>query len=190
MRGFAIPAVVIMTLLLSASIISASICLDSSTLMENFSTNGSQVNLTFTCPHGCVNDRCSGTDAQVDLQTMWMIWAVGTVMLIISIVLGLPTGQITQGTGFLDMKAVVRYLFFFIGFMFVYFAFGTAAGIISTYGGSTGATAAADTATMVCLWTLVIFLFIFMVEMTFSAMEWLKTQKLEKKEKKWRGRQL
>jgi len=181
-------------------------CIDTMNMSRYYSytsaTNDSSVkvysfNQTYNCSHGCVNDKCAGTEASTDISLMWMVLTSGFVLLSVSIFLGIPSGGVnpseTSGdrfVGVFNVRALARYLFFFVGFMFVYLAMGMARGASSVYGAAPGTSSSVDTVIMVCTWTLIIFFFAFMIEMTFSVIEWLGRMGKIKKDDKWGGRKI
>lgn len=143
---------------------------------------------THHCTNNCTNNKCVGTTYAVDMTSVWLVYGVGVSLLIMGTALGVPFGKLVGkediSTGW-DTTTVVRYVFFFVGFLFVYLSLSMTSRISSIYGGDANIVRAANTAVMVMRTTLLLFFFVFFVELIFYIVNYyMKTQY----EKKWRPR--
>jgi hypothetical protein len=127
------------------------------------------ISQTVPCTYNCSSNRCSGTDAQADLNIAWSFLILSLFLLGVSAYLGMPfglfAGRDTPRT--FDTMMAVRLIFFFLGIWILSLANGTFTGMGRTYGASIGATSAAETMVMVCTVLSGAFLIIFMVDFVF-----------------------
>jgi len=133
---------------------------------------------TYNCTHGCLNDVCAATSPDTDMTSMWVICIIGIVLLVLGTVQGIPYGKLVGKEdikGRFDTTMMVRYVFFFVGFYLMYLSLGMATGIESTYGGSPNAIGGTNAATMAITIVSVLFLFIFVIEVFFVALQFLGT---------------
>jgi len=115
-----------------------------------------------------------------------MVYGIGTVLLVLGTMMGMPFGKFEgkeKISGF-DTTLVVKYMFFFVGFFFLYLSLGMTVRLSSVYSGESNITGAVNTATMVVMITMMLFLFIFVVELLFTVLKWWDFRK----QKKWENR--
>lgn len=167
-------------------------CLNSTHIEESYNftltENGASTDYVFyqllECTNGCSNNKCNTTESSVDMNSVWLVFAIGISLLVMGTLLGMPFGKLSGkevvGKWF-DTQMAVRYLFFFVGIFFLYLSLTMARRIGADYGGIGDVTSATDTATMVTLITIVLFLFLFIVETLFYIVKRIGDANLKKK---------
>ena len=163
---------------------SKAICIDDRTLEINtsiyvYKNSTTPTNITvqkqINCTYACTNGKCEGEIVAGDINAMWLIYATGTVLLILGTILGIPYGKFTGQEeiykGF-DTTLVVKYMFFFVGFFLIYLSLGMCRRMEYVSGGEGNVIGATDTATMVIMITMMLFLFIFVIELLFTVLKW------------------
>jgi len=142
-------------------------------------TDGASSLLNYTQIHHCTNnctlDKCLGMFDEGDITSVWVIAAIGGILLILGTWLGIPRADIpeTTRTGLISSRDVAKYLFFFAGFYLMFLSLGTASRMGSMYGSDANVTRAMNTAVMVINWILYMFLFIFVLEFAASILKWM-----------------
>ena len=173
-------------------------CISDNVLQVNntyYITNSSgltqQIDLTkeIYCPYNCTNNECAGSNMDSDMNSVWMVYGTGVVLLVLGTILGLPFGRMSGENndtkkGF-NTTIVVKYMFFFIGLFLVYLSLGMARRSGSIYGSDAGISSANDTAVMVMMITIILFLFIFVTEFIFGLLKSMMESAKLKKEKQW-----
>jgi hypothetical protein len=170
----------------------ADTCLAGYTMSEkDVQVNGVLVNVTVSCPFGCRPDTggCFGTDATGSINAMWIIYATGSLFLVLATILGIPYGKMTGGeeikSGF-DTTIVIKYIFFFVGIYLMYLSLSMSYRNVNIYGGESGILGGTNTAVMVIMITLILFIFVFVIETLF----WILKRSLTiKEEEKWGERE-
>jgi hypothetical protein len=167
-------------------------CIDDNTLQVNTSYTGTgasdfTINISneIYCPFGCSNNQCEGSSIQSSMGSIWMVYGTGTIMLVLAVILGLPFGKFAEKDD-KEMKKpfnttiVVKYLFFFIGLFLEVLALGMMKRASDVYGSETNITGGLNTAMMVIIITLGLFVFIFVLEFLFGIIKnMMETKKLE-----------
>ena len=189
--GIIIGAIVIFAKARSVNAESVDYCIDNMTLNHTIDLfiNGNETVIWIpkNCSNGCVNNACSGTNISGDMTSVWMIYGIGAVMLILAVVLGLPFGKTdSEINKSFNTTMVIKYMFFFIGLFLIYLSLGMLRRIGITYGGESNITNSVDTVTMIMIWTMILFLFMFMLELTISFLKMMK-RRTEIRDKKKRG---
>lgn len=145
------------------------------------------------CPYNCTNSDCAGTSVNSDMNSVWLVYGTGVVLLVLGTILGIPFGRIAGENrdvkkGF-NTTMVVKYIFFFVGLFLVYLSLGMARRTGMVYGSDMGVSSGNDTAVMVMMITIILFLFVFVVEFIFGLLKsMIDTAKL-KKEDEWKNRE-
>jgi len=141
-------------------------------------------NQTHQCTNNCTNNKCVGTAYAVDMTSVWLVYGVGVSLLVLGTALGVPFGKLVGkediSPGW-DTTTMVRYVFFFVGFLLVYLSLSMASRISSIYGGDANVIGAANTAVMVMQITLVLFLFVFFIELIFFVLKYYIKSEYDKK---------
>ena len=193
--------IVTVFLLMTAGVVSAvtvrETCLNDTHKVETFEYVMTEDGVTTTynytqthlCLYNCSNSsgRCAGTDREADSTMMWLTYASGVVLLILGTALGIPYGKLMQREeikGF-DTMMVVRYMFFFVGFYLVYLSLGMSSGLARLYGGGTDIIGAMDTSAMIITFTLVLFLFMFVIEFVGYVIKMLQRRAAVAKERRY-----
>jgi len=138
----------------------------------------------FNCTNNCTNNKCNATEHEVDTMAMWLVYASGAMLFILGVIMGVPYGKLVGKEDIRpgwDTTTVVRYIFFFVGFLLVYLSLAMASRLSSVYGGDANITGAADTAVMVMQLTLVLFLFVFFIELIFYTLDYYMKSGHDKK---------
>ena len=174
--------------LVSAQSISGISCYDNITVLKNFTLSGTSNQSIYyyqTCQFGCDNTTgdCSGIDSSSSINAMWITYATGALFLVLGTVLGIPYGNKTKG---FDTTIVVKYSFFFIGLFLMYLSLSMSYRNTQIYGGESNILGGVNTSIMVIMITLLLFLFIFFVELFFGT---IKTMWESRKAEKWQERE-
>lgn len=164
-------------------------CINDYTLQINSThwVGSTEINITSirNCPYNCTNNECAGSSVEADMSSVWLIYGTGCVLLILGTILGIPFGRIagtnkdTEKT--FNTSMVVKYIFFFVGLFLVYLSLGMARRVGQVYGADTSISNASDTAVMVMMITIILFLLVFIVEFVFSIIKrMVDTNKINK----------
>lgn len=178
-------------------------CISDNILQVNntyYVTNSSgltqQIDLTkeIYCPYNCTNNDCAGSNISSDMNSVWLVYGTGVVLLVLGTILGLPFGRISgENTdtkkGF-NTTMVVKYIFFFVGLFLVYLSLGMARRTGMVYGSEAGISSGNDTAVMVMMITILLFLFVFVIEFIFGLLKSMMESRKLKKENKWKEREV
>jgi hypothetical protein len=166
-------------------------CIDNNTLQVNTSYIGEgSANFTLNtskeiyCINGCVNNACIGTSVSPDTSQIWMVFSVGTAMLLVATILGLPIGQESDIRKGFNFGMVVKYIFFFVGIFLVYLSMGMMRKIGVTYSGDIGISGGMDTAVMTMMITMILFIIVFVVEFFFNTLKFFKEHSMDEMKKK------
>jgi hypothetical protein len=140
-----------------------------------------------TCNLGCNNATgvCYGSDSSSSNSSMWITFAVGSIFLTLGCFLGMPYGKLSGQEnikGGFDTTIVIKYVFFFVGLFFMYLSLSMSYSNVNLYGGTTNTLGGINTTTLVMAIIVVLFLFVFVIELIFHA---LKKSFAIKEEKKW-----
>lgn len=143
------------------------------------------------CPYDCTNGTCEGTSPESSTSSVWIVYGIGTVMLILGTAIALfgrfmklggeVGGEKTGLSKYIDTTMIVKYMFFFIGLFLLYLSLGMARRTASVFGSETNIISGVDTATMVVMLTIGFFLIVFLVEFLFSILNMYREWTIRKK---------
>lgn len=139
---------------------------------------------TSLCRQNCTSDQCTGEEPKVDMAAMWLTFSAGFGFLILGTVLGVPFGKLVGKEDIRpgwDTTTIVRYMFFFIGFFLVYLSLSMGSRLGTVYAGDENIIGAVDTSVMVMLITMLLFLFVFFVEIIFYVLNYYMKSEYDKK---------
>lgn len=138
------------------------------------------------CETNCSSGECTGTYEEGDRMSMWMVYGVGMVLLIIGTFMGKLFNRVFSGESsplkLLSIENGIKFVFFFAGLFLINLAMGMGRGIVTEYGGSTTVMQGMFTVNAIISWTMYIFLFVFLLELFFSVMASIK---LRQEKEKW-----
>jgi hypothetical protein len=189
---------IVSLLLLSSISIATPInnCTDYQTLNKSyyFSEDGTVTEGWYLihCNYNCTNSDCAGSNVSTDMSSVWLVYGTGVVLLVLGTILGIPFGRISGENkdvkkGF-NTTMVVKYIFFFVGLFLVYLSLGMAKRVGTVYGSEGKISDATDTAVMVMMITIILFLIVFVIEFIFGVLKSMIESAKFKKEDEWRGR--
>lgn len=141
----------------------------------NMTTTGTTTEYNYTqihnCTAGCNDNRCEATNIEADTSLMWIVYLTGVVLLSIATFLGIPFGKLVGKEDVVegwDTRLVPRVLFFFIGLYLVYLSLGMSRRIGTMYGAESDVAAAGGVAALVMSTTIILFLFVFVLDFWFG----------------------
>ena len=191
MRNVAFAALIFLFLLSPISLaLSTQKCLDANSLNVTtvINSGGSDVVISETknCTYGCSNGQCGGTNISGDTSSVWLIYGTGTVLLVLGVLLGIPIGnQQKEIKKSFNFSVVFKYIFFFVGLFLVYLSMGMMRRMNTLYGSDANMTSGMEGSINVIVWTMGIFIFIFVVEFIYNLIKYVSEIRIDEKKKKW-----